>query len=146
MTNLGNLNIKRLSDKDIDKLRYYFENDNEVFNQEQIKLFLSEKQNLAFIVILNNEIIGLLYGYILTRLDSDKQQFHIYSVGILSDYQNNGYGSKLVQYAIEYAKKANCLKTFIITEKDNLSACRVYEKAGGKLSEKDNYRVYTIKH
>ena len=53
------------------------------FNPEQIKAFLSEKQNMAHIAKLDGTIIGLIYGYSLTRLDGKEPQFFIYSVDII---------------------------------------------------------------
>ena len=43
----------------------------------------------------------------------------------------------------DYDRKLRCSELFVITDKENPRACRVYEKAGGK-SEYDNEVVYVI--
>lgn len=141
---MKNFRVELLKHQDIINLRDVIEDDSIIYNEEGIEKFISGKQNLAFIAKLDDRIIGLLYGYILVRLDALRPQFFIYYVGIHLKYQNNGYGSEMVKYAVNYAQENNFYSTFIITEKDNFRACRVYEKAGGKYDEKDCDRVYRI--
>lgn len=43
----------------------------------------------------------------------------------------------------DYAKNLGCSELFVITDKGNPRACRVYEKAGGK-SEYSDEIVYVI--
>jgi ribosomal protein S18 acetylase RimI-like enzyme len=131
---------------DISKLREIIEDDGMRFNPKQLEKFLSEKQNLAFGAKRNGKVIGLVYGYVLTRPDTGKPQFFVYSVGIHSDYRDMGYGTELIQYAVNYAKENNFCESFVITEKDNSPACRIYEKAGLDHSDKDNDRVYVIEY
>jgi GNAT superfamily N-acetyltransferase len=111
-------------------------------NHEQIKVFLSEKQNIAIVAKLDNKVIGLIYGYALTRIDGKTPQFFIYSVDIHSAYQDKGYGSQFVKYAVDWAKDNGFCESFVLTDKDNLRACRVYEKAGMTHSENDCERMY----
>ena len=114
------------------------------FDPEQIRAFLSEEQNVTLIAKLGGKVIGLIYGYRLTRMDGKTPQFFMYSVDIHSEYQNKGYGSRFVQYAVDWARDTGYSEVFVPTEKDNVRACRVYEKAGMKHSEKDCNRGYEI--
>lgn len=116
------------------------------FNPEQIKAFLSEKQNIFFIAELDCTTIGLIYGYSLIRLDGKEPQFFIYSVDIHPDYQNKGYGSKFVKYAIDWARDNGFSESFVLTEKDNPRACRVYEKASMTYSKNDCDRLYVVEY
>jgi len=114
------------------------------FNPMQIKAFLSEKQNIALIAKLDGVPIGLIYGYALTRMDGKAPQFFIYSVDIHPAYQDKGYGSRFVQYAVDWAKDNRFSESFVLTNKDNPRACRVYEKAGMKHSMNDCDRMYVV--
>jgi ribosomal protein S18 acetylase RimI-like enzyme len=140
------LEITLLNIRDTMKLRTIIEDDGTEFNPKQLEKFLSEKQNLAFVAKVDEKIIGLAYGYTLTRPDTDKPQFFIYSINIHSDYQDRGYGSKLIQYVVDYARENNYCESFVITEKDNERACHIYEKAGMNHSCKDNDMVYVIEY
>ena len=73
-------------------------------NHNQIKKFLSEKQNIALVAKLDGKVIGLIYGYSLTCFDNPRPQFFIYSVDIHDKYQDKGYGSRFMQYAVDWAR------------------------------------------
>jgi ribosomal protein S18 acetylase RimI-like enzyme len=143
---MDNIKLRFLCKSDIPLLCEILEDDGMEFNPKQLEKFLSEKQNLAFVAIVNGKIIGLAYGYALMRPDKDKPQFLIYSVNIHSNYQDRGYGSKLIQFIVDYARENNYCESFVITENDNERACRIYEKAGMNHSSKDNDRVYVIEY
>jgi len=106
--------------------------------------FLEYPHNLAFIAKYQNEVCGFIYGYSLMALDAAPQLF-IYSVDVLSEYQNKGIGSRLFQYIVDYSRENGFSECFVITDKRNKRACRVYEKAGGK-NDFDDEIVYVIKH
>jgi RimJ/RimL family protein N-acetyltransferase len=116
------------------------------YDPEQIKVFLSEKQNIAIAAKLDGKIIGLIYGYALTRLDYETPQFFIYSVDIHEAHQNKGYGSRFAKFAVDWARDNDFCESFVLTDKDNPRACRVYEKAGMTHSKNDCERMYTVEY
>ncbi|MCL2566455.1 MAG: GNAT family N-acetyltransferase [Defluviitaleaceae bacterium] len=116
-----------------------------IFGTSNIRGFLSEKHNLAFSAKLDGDIIGLLYGYSLIRMDNAKPQFFIYSVDIHEAYQNKGYGSKFIKYVLDWAKNEGFSESYVFTHKDNPQACRAYEKAGMTHSENDCERMYEVR-
>ena len=113
-------------------------------DKARLEAFLEHPQNLAFIARCHDEICGLIYGYSLMSLEAAPQLF-IYSVDVLSKFQNKGIGSRLFQYVVDYSKENGYSECFVITDKGSKSACRVYEKAGGKNDFEDEI-VYVIKH
>jgi len=137
-----NLIFERLHASDIPQLGEILEEYME--SHEQVKLFLSEKQNIALVAKIDGKVIGLIYGYSLTRIDAKLPQFFIYSVDIHPAYQDRGYGSLFVNHAIDWAGENGFSESFVLTHKDNPRACRVYEKAGMKHSESDCERMYEI--
>ena len=84
----------------------------------------------------NNKIIGFAYCYTLLR-PAGKTMFYLHSIGMLPNYQDKGYGSKLLSFIKEYSKEIGCSEMFLITDKGNPRACHVYEKLGGKNDYKD---------
>lgn len=75
-------------------------------------------------------------GATLLRPDG-KTMFYLHSIGMLPNYQDKGYGSKLLSFIKEYSKEIGCSEMFLITDKGNPRACHVYEKLGGKNDYKD---------
>jgi len=138
-----NLTFQLLHENDIPQINEIIEWWTEC-NHNKIKEFLSEKQNIAITAKLDEKVIGLVYGYSLTRIDAKKPQFFIYSVDIHESHQNKGYGSKLLKYVIDWAKENDFSECFVLTNKDNPGACKIYEKAGMHHSESDCERMYEI--
>jgi GNAT superfamily N-acetyltransferase len=56
-------------------------------------------------------------------------------------YRNQGYGSKLIEKAIDLANQNGVDAIELVVEKDNVSAKRLYENACFKLTNKDYYRL-----
>jgi GNAT superfamily N-acetyltransferase len=49
--------------------------------------------------------------------------------------RNDGHGSKLLQAAIEFARREGCLRITLLTDRANDSAIRFYQRQGFILSE-----------
>ena len=109
---------------------------NMVFDIDNLKGFLNDTSSFGFIAKENNKIIGFAYCYTLLRPDG-KTMFYLHSIGMLPNYQDKGYGSKLLSFIKEYSKEIGCSEMFLITDKGNPRACHVYEKLGGKNDYKD---------
>lgn len=103
---------------------------------DNLKGFLNDTSSFGFIAKENNKIIGFAYCYTLLRPDG-KTMFYLHSIGMLPNYQDKGYGSKLLSFIKEYSKEIGCSEMFLITDKGNPRACHVYEKLGGKNDYKD---------
>lgn len=123
------LHFEQLREPDIIKLRDLSKEFADI-NPDKVKPFLADKRNIALVAKLDDKVIGLLFGYSLTDFDGGTAMFYIYSVDIRTEYQDKGYGSRLMQYAVEWAKNNGFRKCFVGAEEDNPRACRVYEKIG----------------
>lgn len=102
--------------------------DDEKLLKQDIEKFIVDDDNYCFVGILEDKIVAFLYGYGMLRPDG-KSMFYIHSVDVLPDYQNNGIGTKLMEYVVNYIKdEGKYYKFFILTENDNIRACKVYQK------------------
>ena len=130
------MEYKLLEEQDINQMEEVLKDDNMIFNKEYLKLFINEKNTYGFIAKKGSKIIGFAYAYTLVRPDG-KTMFYLHSIGMLPNYQNNGYGTKLMEYIKNYSIKIGCSEMFVITDKGNPRACHVYEKLGGKNDYED---------
>lgn len=71
-----------------------------------------------------------MIGYFGISIVIDECEIH--SVLIKGSYQNQGYGSKMVRYIIEYCKLFNIQKIGLEVREFNIPAIRLYEKFGFK--------------
>lgn len=131
---------KLLEEQDIELMKSVLEDDNMIFNKDYLKKFVEDKNSYGFIVKDKNNIVGFAYAYTLLRPDG-KTMFYLHSIGMLPNYQDKGYGSKLLEFIKNYSKEIGCSEMFVITDKGNPSACHVYEKLGGK-NDYDDEIVY----
>ena len=130
------MNYKILEEQDLELMEDILVDDNMIFNKEYLKRFINDKNAYGFIAKKENNIVGFAYAYTLVRPDG-KTMFYLHSIGMLPNYQNNGYGSKLLEFIKNFSKNIGCSEMFVITDKGNPRACHVYEKLGGKNDYED---------
>ncbi len=101
---------------------------NEKQSAERLKNSVHE-QPYYYVLILNNKIIGWIYF----TLDSEKYEnaAEINSLYILKEYQGNGYGKQLYNYAVEIILKNN-IRKLIIGCLDGNPSNDFYKHLGGR--------------
>ena len=74
--------------------------------------------------ILGNKIVGFLSLY------KEENILHINDIVVLPEYQNRGFGNRLMQYAKEKAMESDCSKLALGMVHDNVKLREWYEKEG----------------
>jgi len=59
----------------------------------------------------------------------------INEVGVTSSYQNQGVGKAIMKEILRLGRELGCKTAWVLTEKENLPANRLYKSAGGMASE-----------
>jgi len=107
--------------------------------KEYIESLLNE--NIFIVLEEEKEIIGFLYAYEETKghLPFHKKRKYIVIDNIVIDEKNrnNGYGEKLLNYIIEYAKNGNYNDIVLNVYRFNENAIKLYEKKGFKIITQD---------
>lgn len=134
--------FRQLEEGDIQVMGPMIEDDGMEYCPEHLRRFFRSPNTCAFGAFADKELIGMAYCYFLPRLDG-KTMFFLYSIGLLPQWQNQGIGSRFMDWLSDYGKGAGCSELFVITDKGNPRACRIYEKAGGK-NDYDDEIVYVI--
>lgn len=109
--------VSKLLDKDLD--------------YNYIDSFLEDKSVFAYVACISDEIVGMIYGYILKRIES-KPMVYIHSVDVLASHRKKGIGTMMINEVISFAKDNDYKKLFVITDKSNSNAMKLYLKTGGK--------------
>ena len=134
------MECKLLEEQDLELMLDFVDDENTEYDIENLRNFIDNSNNLGFIAKEENGIVGFAYGYILLKPEG-KKQFYLHAIDVMVDYQGKGIGTKLISYARDYVKNIGCYKMFLITNKNNISACKCYEKAGG-INKADDEIVY----
>jgi|LGOV01.1.fsa_nt_gb ribosomal protein S18 acetylase RimI-like enzyme len=103
--------------------------------------FILNPNNHAYFAMIEEKVIGFVWGYTLERLDSEPMMY-IHSVDVLGEYRNKGVGKKIVSKFIEIANKSNYRNTFLITDRDSIPANKVYSALGGEIYPKKNLYIF----
>ena len=133
-----------LTKKDIPFMQLHIEQDGE-FCAEKLARFIDAPNTYGFAAKQGNAILGFAYCYKLTHPYVGTDSFFLYSIGIFPEYQNKGLGTGFVECIKRFAfEELKCGEVFVMTDKGNKRACRVYEKCGGKNDYEDEicYVIY----
>lgn len=125
------MEYKLLEKEDLELMKEIIEDDDIEFDLEKINEFYNDKNVIGFIAKAENKIVGIAYGYDIIH-PNGKHAYFIYSIGMLPDYQDKGYGTKLLGFIKDYISSNGFFEMFVLTDKGNPRACHVYEKLGGK--------------
>ena len=100
--------------------------------KKELNEFINDKNNYCFVGIFENVVVAFLYGYGMLRPDG-KSMFYIHSVDVISEYQNKGIGTKLMEYVLKYIKnEKKYYKFFVLADDDNIRACKKKKKYANK--------------
>jgi len=121
---------------------YIYEKTNEgCRTKEYIESLLNDKINIFIVLEKEKEVIGFLFAYEETKghlLFHKKRKYLVLdNIVIDENYRNNGYGEKLLNYIIEYAKNGNYIDIVLNVYKFNENAIKLYEKKGFKILTQD---------
>lgn len=125
------MEYKLLEKEDLELMKEIIEDDDMEFDLEKINEFYNDKNVIGFIAKTENKIVGFAYGYDIIH-PNGKHAYFIYSIGMLPNYQDKGYGTKLLGFIKDYISSNGFFEMFVLTDKGNPRACHVYEKLGGK--------------
>ncbi len=93
---------------------------------EDIRKKFDFQPHLFFVAMLDGQLVGsVMVGY-------EGHRGWLNYLAVLPKYQKRGYGSKLVEKAIEELKKLGCLKVNLQVRKTNTSVISFYEHLGFK--------------
>lgn len=82
---------------------------------------------------------GRVVGFIsaMHYLHPDKlAELWINEVGVAPSHQSKGIGAELLRTMLEHGRKLGCVNAWVLTDKTNTAAMRLYAKVGGMEVEK----------
>jgi ribosomal protein S18 acetylase RimI-like enzyme len=74
---------------------------------------------------------------------------HIGSVELIAvstEHRGQGIGKKLMQAAEQWMRDQGCSYARVVTQKDNLPACRLYEQHGYSVVKQEQFYHFWLKH
>ena len=133
---MRNLIIRSAKTEDIEKIITLLielgrprpnKNDKKVFS-ELIQSYLDDFDKEILIVKNSSDVIGMISIMYLTRLNQKQQEMYIPELIIQKEFRNTGIGKKLINAAIELAKKKNCHRIRLESGNQRTESHMFYEK------------------
>ena len=111
----------------IDDIKYFMEIEDKFPNDYNKESIISEYQNNPFMKIVVYLIEGKIVGFINYYEIYDR--IEIANFNVLPYFQNQGIGTKLINYVIDKYKE-KCKNITLEVRKDNENAIHLYKKVG----------------
>ena len=131
------IDIKQMNAAWIEKCAYLYQSayKNEPWNEEYsvieitdyLSRFLNSGTKRAYVLVLDEEIIGVALGLIVPCVDSD--YFRLEDICLSPAYQRKGYGSQFIKLISDCVANENCDSILLGTQRD-YPAHRFYLKNG----------------
>lgn len=97
-------------------------------------MFVFEFGNSAFVIKEDEAIIAYLFGF----LSQTSPTAYVHLIGVHRDYQQKGFGTRLYDHFIQFAKSNGCKKIKAITSTGNTQSINFHKKLGMALIGEPN--------
>jgi ribosomal protein S18 acetylase RimI-like enzyme len=100
------------------------------FGSGHLRKFLARSQNILIVAQQAGVPTGFLLAYVLDRIDRDQTMVCLYEIGVSESFRRQGIGQAMIEALKLICKKENVMKTWVITNRSNLAAFRLYQGTG----------------
>jgi aminoglycoside 6'-N-acetyltransferase I len=89
------------------------------------------------VAVEDGQVIGFASGVHYVHPDKPSELW-INEVGVTPSQQGRGIGTAMIRALLQHAKYLGCREAWVLTERANRAAMRIYASAGGEESERDH--------
>lgn len=93
--------------------------------------FLNDARHHLAIAQEHELVIGFASGVHYVHPDKPQPEFWINEVGVAPTHQGGGLGKELMRVLLEHARALGCSEAWVLTERSNTRALRLYAATGG---------------
>ena len=106
--------------------------------------FLNDPRHHFVAAMDGGVVVGFASGVHYIHPDKPAQMF-INEVGVAETHRGRGIGRKVVQRIVELARELECSEAWVLTDRENEAALRMYERAGGKREKTQEMFTFKLK-
>jgi ribosomal protein S18 acetylase RimI-like enzyme len=97
--------------------------------------FLRDARHRLAVAIDDDVIVGFVSAVVYVHPDKPAPELWINEVGVAPSHQGRGIARQLLASTLEDARAAGCREAWVLTDRTNHAAMRLYEAGGGEASE-----------
>jgi len=98
---------------------------------DSLQEFLGNPANYLLVAEPEGEVGGFLMAYRLERADREANQMFVYEIGVAAPWRGQGLATALVEGITALARAEGMFEAFVLTNRDNEPARRLYARTGG---------------
>ena len=96
--------------------------------------FLADPWHHLVVAIKDGTVVGFASGVHYIHPDKPDPEFWINEVGVSADQRGRGIGKALMRAILGIAEDLGCREAWVLTDRDNEVAMRMYQSLGGEES------------
>jgi ribosomal protein S18 acetylase RimI-like enzyme len=104
----------------------------DVIDREALGRFLGDSRHQLAVAIDNGIVVGFVSAVRYEHPDKPQPELWINEVGVASTHHRQGIANRLLQVVLEAARQAECREAWVLTDRSNVAAMRLYASAGGE--------------
>jgi aminoglycoside 6'-N-acetyltransferase I len=99
--------------------------------------FLRDPRHHLAVAVNKGAVVGFASGVHYVHPDKPAEMW-INEVGVAPTHQGRGLGKAVVRALLEHAKRLGCREAWVLTDRSNHAAMRLYSSAGGEQAPGDH--------
>jgi len=93
--------------------------------------FLTDPRHHIAVAIADGIIVGFASAVCYVHPDKPAPELWINEVGVAESHQGRGLAKQIMACLLDKARQLGCAEAWVLTERNNIAAKRLYQSAGG---------------
>ena len=110
--------------------------------RDTARLFLADPRHHIAVALDGGQVVGFASGVHYVHPDKRAPELFVNEVGVAASHHRRGLGKAVLQALLEEGKKQGCVVAWVLTDRDNTAAMRLYASAGG--SEPSDHVMFSF--
>lgn len=94
--------------------------------------FLGDSRHKLMVAMDDGVVVGMASAVIYVHPDDPRPELWLNEVGVAASHHREGIGRRLIAAMLDVARSAGCAAAWVLTDRENHAAMRLYEAAGGR--------------
>lgn len=104
--------------------------------------FLADPNHHLAVAVDDNIVIGFVSAVQYFHPDKPNPELWINEVGVAESHRGQGIARRLMEAVLDEARRQGCSEAWVLTNRSNRAAMRLYESSGGDEAEDDDIVMF----
>jgi aminoglycoside 6'-N-acetyltransferase I len=104
---------------------------------QALQSFLASPHHHLAVAIDQDMVVGFASAVQYVHPDKPRPELWVNEVGVSPSHQNRGVGKTLMHALLEVAWEAGCSEAWVLTERNNQPAMKLYKAVGGQEEQQE---------